>query len=110
MANLCCVGTHAVNGVAAIHTELVKQSIFKDFYEMNPKKFQNKTNGITPRRWIRCANHGLSKIYSEYIEESKWVYNLEEIKVLAPKADEPEFRKKWAAVKLQVIYLIIYIY
>ena len=60
MANLCIVGSHVVNGVAFVHSELIKQTLFKDFYEMYPKKFQNKTNGVTPRRWIICANRKLA--------------------------------------------------
>jgi starch phosphorylase len=64
MANLCIVGSHTVNGVAELHTGLIKTKLFKDFYEMNPKKFQNKTNGVTPRRWILCANPRLAEIYN----------------------------------------------
>ncbi|XP_027622155.1 glycogen phosphorylase, brain form [Tupaia chinensis] len=60
MAHLCVIGSHAVNGVARIHSEIVKQSVFKDFYELEPEKFQNKTNGITPRRWLLLCNPGLA--------------------------------------------------
>lgn len=67
MANLCIVGSHTVNGVAAIHSELIKNTLFKDFYEYEPKKFQNKTNGVTPRRWIVCANPLLSDLYTDKI-------------------------------------------
>lgn len=84
MANLCIISSHVVNGVAEIHTNLIKESIFKDFYEMNPNKFQNKTNGITPRRWIKCANPWLSDIYDKYLgEESNWVINLDKTAELA---------------------------
>lgn len=64
MANLCVIGSHAINGVAQIHSELIKHTLFKDFYEMNSKKFLNKTNGVTPRRWIKCCNPWLSEIYN----------------------------------------------
>jgi starch phosphorylase len=60
MGYLCVVGSHAVNGVAQIHSDLLKTTLFKDFYEMTPEKFQNKTNGITPRRWLLLCNQSLS--------------------------------------------------
>jgi starch phosphorylase len=66
---------------------------------MNPKKFQNKTNGVTPRRWVRCCNPGLARLYNEYIEESKWLTNLDELKTLAPKATDPDFQFEWNKVK-----------
>ncbi len=62
MANLCIVGSHAVNGVAQIHSDLIKSSLFKDFYEFFPAKFQNKTNGVTPRRWLVLCNPILSDL------------------------------------------------
>jgi starch phosphorylase len=73
MANLCVVGSKTVNGVAALHSELVKNLIFKDFYEMRPKKFQNKTNGVTPRRWIRCCNPKLADFYNKHIGDEEWI-------------------------------------
>jgi starch phosphorylase len=63
MANLSIIGSHSVNGVAALHSELIKNVLFKDFFEMNPKKFNNKTNGVTPRRWIKACNPKLTEIY-----------------------------------------------
>ncbi|KAK3849685.1 hypothetical protein Pcinc_043571 [Petrolisthes cinctipes] len=69
MANLCIVGSHAVNGVAAIHSEIIKRDIFRDFYEMFPEKFQNKTNGITPRRWLLLCNPALADVIAEKIGE-----------------------------------------
>ncbi|KAM9248492.1 glycogen phosphorylase, brain form isoform 2-T2 [Dugong dugon] len=65
MAHLCVIGSHAINGVARIHSEIVKQSVFKDFYELEPEKFQNKTNGVTPRRWLLLCNPGLADIIVE---------------------------------------------
>ncbi|XP_078065017.1 glycogen phosphorylase, muscle form-like, partial [Mustelus asterias] len=65
MAHLCIVGAHAVNGVARIHSEILKKTVFKDFYEVEPEKFQNKTNGITPRRWLVLCNPGLAEVIAE---------------------------------------------
>ena len=76
MANLCIVGSHTVNGVAFLHTELLKTTIFKEFYEMFPKKFQNKTNGATPRRWIMAANPELSALYTELLGGIEWAADL----------------------------------
>jgi starch phosphorylase len=66
MANLCIVGSHVVNGVARIHSDLIKTTLFKDFYEFYPNKFQNKTNGVTPRRWIVLCNPILSNLLTEH--------------------------------------------
>ncbi|KAK5619572.1 hypothetical protein CRENBAI_012708, partial [Crenichthys baileyi] len=65
MAHLCIVGSHAVNGVARIHSEIITNTVFKDFYDMDPQKFQNKTNGITPRRWLVMCNPGLAEVIAE---------------------------------------------
>uniref|UniRef100_UPI003AACC6B7 glycogen phosphorylase, brain form-like n=1 Tax=Centroberyx gerrardi TaxID=166262 RepID=UPI003AACC6B7 len=65
MAHLCVVGSHAVNGVAQIHSDIVKSTVFKDFHDVDPEKFQNKTNGITPRRWLLLCNPGLADIIAE---------------------------------------------
>ena len=69
MANLSVVCSHVVNGVAALHSDLIKETLFKGFYELNPKKFQNKTNGVTPRRWILASNPELAEIYNQHLEE-----------------------------------------
>merc|ERR1712142_675408 len=81
MAHLAIVGSHAVNGVAAIHSQLLTTTIFKDFYELYPERFQNKTNGITPRRWLLLCNPGLSDLISERIGE-EWITNLDELSKL----------------------------
>lgn len=68
---------------------------------MNPKKFQNKTNGVTPRRWIRCCNPGLAEIYNKYIGSDEWIRDMTKLKVLETKAMDPELQKQWVRVKLQ---------
>ncbi|KRY28271.1 Glycogen phosphorylase, liver form, partial [Trichinella spiralis] len=83
MAHLCIVGSHAVNGVAAIHSEILKKSVFHDFYEMWPEKFQNKTNGITPRRWLLLSNPSLADIIAEKIGEA-WITDLSQLERLKP--------------------------
>lgn len=101
MANLCIIGSHTVNGVAELHSELLKTTLFKDFYELFPKKFQNKTNGVTPRRWIACANPELSELYTQHTGGRDWLINLEFVKQLNGKEEDPEFRKQWAEIKLR---------
>jgi starch phosphorylase len=81
MAHLSIVGSHAVNGVAALHSEIIKTTIFRDFYELWPERFQNKTNGITPRRWLLLCNPGLSDVIAEKIGE-KWITDLPELRKL----------------------------
>jgi len=98
MAHLACVGSHAVNGVAALHTDLVKQDLFHDFYELWPEKFQNKTNGITPRRWLLMSNPELSALITEKIGGT-WVKHLDELKKLEAFVDDPEFRSRWRQIK-----------
>jgi len=87
MAHLCIVGSHAVNGVAALHSQIIKNEIFKDFAEMWPDKFQNKTNGVTPRRWLLMCNPNLSDLIAEKIGE-KWITELDELRKLEPFADD----------------------
>jgi len=81
MAHLCIVGSHAVNGVAAIHSQIIKDSTFHDFYEMWPDKFQNKTNGITPRRWLLLCNPSLADLIAEKIGDA-WITDLDELRKL----------------------------
>jgi starch phosphorylase len=98
MAHLATVGSHAVNGVAAMHSELVKTTILKDFYEMWPQRFSNKTNGVTPRRFIGLANPGLRALLDATIGEG-WMVDLDKLRGLEPYADNPTFQQQWVAVK-----------
>ena len=98
MAHLACVGSHAINGVAALHSELLKSDVLKDFYEMWPWKFSNKTNGVTPRRWMVLCNPKLSTLISERIG-AEWVKDLAKLKALEPLAEDAEFRAQWRAIK-----------
>uniref|UniRef100_A0A8C4TL91 Alpha-1,4 glucan phosphorylase n=1 Tax=Erpetoichthys calabaricus TaxID=27687 RepID=A0A8C4TL91_ERPCA len=98
MAHLCVVGTHAVNGVARIHSEIVKNSVFKDFYDIEPEKFQNKTNGITPRRWLLLCNPGLTDLIVEKIGED-FVTDLYQLKKLLKFIDDGIFLRDVSKVK-----------
>ena len=98
MANLAIVGSHKVNGVAAIHSEILKKSVFRDFYELNPEKFCNKTNGITPRRWLLMCNPGLSDAISDKIG-TDWIVHLEQLEKLKKFAKEPQFIRAVQTVK-----------
>ncbi len=98
MANLSIVGSHSVNGVAAVHSNLVKTRLVPDFYELWPEKFNNKTNGVTPRRWILSANPELSQLVSSAIGEG-WITNLEEIRALEKYAGDSAFLDKLENVK-----------
>ncbi|XP_047313524.1 alpha-1,4 glucan phosphorylase L isozyme, chloroplastic/amyloplastic [Impatiens glandulifera] len=110
MANLCVVGGHAVNGVAEIHSDIVKEEVFNEFYQMWPKKFQNKTNGVTPRRWIRFCNPLLSNIITKWIGSDDWVLNTEKLAELRKFADNEELHNEWRAAKrsnkMKVVALI----
>ena len=98
MAYLAIVGSFSVNGVAALHTELLKAGLFKDFYEVWPDKFNNKTNGVTPRRWLSGANSGLHELISSKIGE-EWVRDLSQLEGLKRFAKQKTFQKRWAGVK-----------
>ncbi|ONM09506.1 starch phosphorylase1 [Zea mays] len=110
MANLCVVGGHSVNGVAEIHSEIVKQDVFNSFYEMWPTKFQNKTNGVTPRRWIRFCNPALSALISKWIGSDDWVLNTDKLAELKKFADNEDLHSEWRAAKkankMKVVSLI----
>jgi glycogen phosphorylase len=99
MAHLACVGSHAINGVAALHTDLLKQTVLHDFYAVMPGKFFNVTNGVTPRRWIALSNPRLSALITSRIGD-RWIANLEdELQRIAPLADDSGFQSEWRAVK-----------
>jgi len=101
MANLACVGSCAINGVAALHTELLKQDVLDDFHAMWPEKFRNKTNGVTPRRWLALANPGLASLFDEAVGPG-WITHLEELKALEPYAEDAAFREQWRFAKRRV--------
>ncbi|MBI2372422.1 MAG: glycogen/starch/alpha-glucan phosphorylase [Deltaproteobacteria bacterium] len=98
MANLACAGSHAVNGVAALHSELLKTTVLSDFHAMWPDKFTNVTNGVTPRRFVALANPGLTSLITEAIGPD-WVRDFAQISRLEPFAEDSEFRARWRAVK-----------
>jgi glycogen phosphorylase len=98
MANLACVGSHAINGVARLHSDLLKDGVLRDFHEFSPEKFQNKTNGVTPRRFIVLSNPGLATLITKHIGDG-WVKHLEELRQLEPLADDADFRQEWRDVK-----------
>ncbi|HXN83870.1 MAG TPA: glycogen/starch/alpha-glucan phosphorylase [Myxococcales bacterium] len=91
MAYLAVVGSHSVNGVAALHTELLEQNLLHDFHEMWPERFNNKTNGVTPRRWLLAANPHLADAITHRIGEG-WMKDLDELRKLEPFAEDPAFR------------------
>ena len=113
MAHLAIVGSHAVNGVAALHTEILKADVFRDFYEMWPEKFSNKTNGITQRRWLKKANPPLSTLITEAIGEG-WVTDLFQLKRLGSLATDAAFADSWRTAKrdnkLRLMEIITYQY
>ena len=98
MAHLAIVGSHAINGVSALHTDILRNKVFRDFHDLFPQRFSNKTNGVSQRRWLRTANADLSALISDCIG-SGWISDLSELQKLIPLADDPSFRDQWAAVK-----------
>jgi starch phosphorylase len=99
MANLSVVGSHAVNGVAALHTELLKKNLFPEFNALYPGKFQNKTNGITPRRWLLASNPRLSALLTKTLGNTDWAADLDQLHALEKFATNPAFQKEFMAVK-----------
>jgi glycogen phosphorylase len=99
MAHLACVGSHAINGVAALHTELLKQTVLNDFYTLSPERFLNVTNGVTPRRWIVLSNPKLSALITKHIGD-RWISGLErELERIEPLAKDDGFQQEWQDVK-----------
>ncbi|HVT44340.1 MAG TPA: glycogen/starch/alpha-glucan phosphorylase [Thermoanaerobaculia bacterium] len=98
MANLAIVGSHSVNGVAKLHSEILKQSVFHDFHELFPGRFNNKTNGITPRRWLMKANPDLCRLITSAIGD-RWCTDLDRLRDLETHAGDPAFRESWAKIK-----------
>jgi glycogen phosphorylase len=99
MANLASVGSFAINGVAALHSELLKKTVLRDWYEMYPERFSNKTNGVTPRRWMVLSNPELTQLINDKIGEG-WIKQLDQLKGLEAFADDSDFQKTWMDVKL----------
>lgn len=100
MAHLACVGSHAVNGVAALHSELLQHDVLRDFYDLWPEKFSNKTNGVTPRRWMVLTNPRLAKLITDAIGDS-WITHLERLKDLEPFTQDAAFCGHWQQIKRQ---------
>jgi|UniRef100_UPI00378512D7 starch phosphorylase len=100
MANLACVGSSAINGVARLHSDLLKEGVLRDFHDFSPEKFQNKTNGVTPRRFMLLSNPGLAALISRSVGPG-WVKNLDELKNLEKFADDAQFCREWREVKLE---------
>src|SRR5690349_13441613 len=98
MAHLACVGSHAINGVADLHTQLLKQDVLRDFYELWPEKFSNKTNGVTPRRWLALTNSRLAELICDAIGDG-WMKDLAQLADLERFADDTAFQTDWRAIK-----------
>src|SRR5664279_3956058 len=98
MAHLAALGSHAINGVAQLHTELLKSNVLQDFYALSPEKFSNKTNGVTPRRWMVLSNPGLTQLLTTRLG-SGWIDDLEKLRRLEPMVDDHQLHADWKAVK-----------
>ena len=101
MAHLAVVGSNAVNGVSELHTRLLEEDLFRDFYQLWPERFSNKTNGVTPRRWLLLSNPQLSSLITEHIGP-KWPIDLDELRKLEPYADDPRFLRRWNDTREEV--------
>jgi hypothetical protein len=98
MAHLAVVGTHSTNGVAEIHSALLRSHVLKDFAEVYPERFSNKTNGVSPRRWLQLANPALSRLVTEVVGD-RWTTDLDALRALAPFAGDAELQRRFAATK-----------
>src|SRR6185312_1898533 len=98
MAHLAIIGSHSTNGVAAIHTDLLRTHTVRDFAEMFPERFNNKTNGVTPRRWLRLANPALSALITEAVGDA-WITDLSELRKVASLAEDAGFRDQFRHAK-----------
>ncbi|MDH3661089.1 MAG: glycogen/starch/alpha-glucan family phosphorylase, partial [Alphaproteobacteria bacterium] len=98
MGHLAFLGSHHVNGVSALHSELMKETVFSALHQRFPERIVNQTNGITPRRWLLQCNPGLAALVTEAIGE-RWIGDLEAIEALSPMADDPAFRERYAGIK-----------
>jgi glycogen phosphorylase len=98
MAHLAIIGSHSVNGVSKLHSELIKTRLVPDLYRLWPRRFSNKTNGVTQRRWLLMANPGLARLLDETVGDG-WTTDLEQVREIERFADDPEFQRRFAAVK-----------
>jgi starch phosphorylase len=98
MAHLASVGSHAINGVAALHTELLKKNVLRDFYDLSPEKFSNKTNGVTPRRWMLLANPRLADLLTARLGDG-WIQDFEKLRRLESVIGDPDLQQEWRAIK-----------
>jgi glycogen phosphorylase len=98
MANLAIIGSHSLNGVAALHSDILKKHLFKDFYDIYPERFNNKTNGITQRRWLKLCNPELAELITRQIGDG-WTKDLSQLKALEKFADDADFQKQWQLIK-----------
>ncbi|CAL1137287.1 unnamed protein product [Cladocopium goreaui] len=104
MGHLAVIGANKVNGVAAIHTEIIKKETFPEFYKWccdnnEPNKIVNMTNGVTPRRWIHCANPALSEIFTKYLGSQEWLTNMNKLKAMLQYKEDPKLHEEWMAMK-----------
>ena len=101
MAHLCIVGSHSVNGVSRLHSDLLVHSLAPEFAQIWPERFNNKTNGVAPRRWLMKANEGLTELISRTLDGDRWITDLRKLRDLEPFAYDPEFRQAFKEVKRQ---------
>jgi glycogen phosphorylase len=101
MAHLCMVGSHSVNGVSKLHTDLIIHSLAPEFAQVWPEKFNNKTNGVAPRRWLMKANEGLTDLISRTLDENRWITDLHRLRDLEVSAESEDFREAFKEVKRQ---------